>query len=74
MLKQEGYPELASSSSTVAKQWRKSENPLFHRMHAMCVESGEGAVLFVDIRDGSVQLEDPPQTKRVLGGVHHIPA
>ena len=69
MLEQEAYPELASQSNGGSRTQHEQTNPMFRHVAALDPETNCSATLFNDIRDGSVQLDEPARAPRILGGV-----
>jgi hypothetical protein len=72
MLKQEGYVGLPSQSTAEAgaQQQKRKRNRSWKSLAAMDASTNSEAVLFMDVRDGTVQLDDPPEEESIRGGVY----
>jgi hypothetical protein len=71
MLKQEEYVGLASQSSAGAGQQQQTrKNSSWKTLAALDPSTNSEAVLFMDIRDGTVQLDDPPREESIKGGTY----
>lgn len=46
---------------------------MFRRLVALDPETDSKVTLFRSIKDGTVQLDDPPSVPRILGGMYTIP-